>query len=470
MALSTRTARPDPNRAGSGFEVALSSSAMTVGSARWALHGLVCCLLLFARPAFAAFAFSDSGWEGASELLEIARSKLGRDRVEIVGTLDYEKLRPEDGLLVLAPKVELDHAELASFLRAGGRVALLDDYGTGASLLERFQIHRIRAPLKPRESLRSNPQFAIAVPAVQLVAGLEQGRHPVVADVERVVTNHPTALLHPNLTPILKIPAIGEPDTTLAVTGIITNRGRLFAMGDPSALINLMLRYPGNRSFAEGLVEYLVEDDSWGTRGGKLYLAATDFRQRGQYGGGSSFSQQVGDYADGLVEFVDEIHRDGLPQLLALLLAALAGIAVLVWMMLVATRTYRRALPRYAASVPLVAQGGVAGRAAVLGAPSTHRALAMLELKSALEEGLARRLGLEPPVAAAALFEEIDRQKALGRRSSEELKKMFGELAEIEAAVAASQPIRVGVMAVERMRRRVRAILAQADAELGSKG
>ncbi len=63
--------------------------------------------------------------------------------------------------------------------------------------------------------------LAIAVPAVEQVAGQEQNRHPVVAGVDRVVTNHPTALVHPNLTQVLKIPALGEPDATLAVTGII---------------------------------------------------------------------------------------------------------------------------------------------------------------------------------------------------------------------------------------------------------
>ncbi len=30
-------------------------------------------------------------------------------------------------------------------------------------------------------------------------------------------------------------------------------------MGDPSVVINEMLRYPGNRAFASGLLKYLAE-------------------------------------------------------------------------------------------------------------------------------------------------------------------------------------------------------------------
>ena len=48
--------------------------------------------------------------------------------------------------------------------------------------------------------------------------------------------------------------------------------GRLLAMADPSAFINLMLRYPGNRNFARGVLKYLLEDDSWGRRAGTLRI------------------------------------------------------------------------------------------------------------------------------------------------------------------------------------------------------
>ncbi|MFO0568584.1 MAG: DUF4350 domain-containing protein [Polyangiaceae bacterium] len=429
---------------------------------------LVVGLLGASRPATAAaFDFNDTTWEGTSELLALARTRLGSSRVEIVAAIDWEKLKPSDGLLILHPTVEVDYDEASAFLRAGGRVAVLDDFGKGAALLERFQIRRTAAPHTPARRLRNDPALAIAVPAVQLVAGQEQGRHPVVAQVREVVTNHPTAFTHPNLTPVLKIPAQGEPDATLAVTGIIVNRGRLFAMADPSATINLMLRYPGNRAFAEGLIDYLVEDDGWGQRGGKIYLVANEFKQRGSYGGGTSLSQELRDQLEGFTDMVAGMHDDGLPDIIAMLLSALAGIAAVAWAVSSSLKIYRRMPPRYALAQPLVAQGGVAGRAAVLGAPSTHRALALLELKSALEEGLASRVGVAPNAGSAALLAAVESQGVLSEARRFELRRVLGELSRAENAVAASQPFRVTQQTVEATRRAVLAILSEANAPRG---
>lgn len=426
--------------------------------------GLVAAALLFAGAAPAApFEGDDSTWQGTSELIDLARRHLGKDRVEVTDTLDYSQLKPADGVIVLRPLTTLDYDQVSAFLRAGGRLALLDDFGTGAALLERFHIHRIPAPRHPAEMLRNNPELAIAVPAVQQVAGYEQGRHPVVANVRKLVTNHPTALTHPNLTPVLEIPAIGEPNATLAVTGIIVNRGRLFAMGDPSAVINQMMRYPGNRAFAEGLVDYMVEDDSWGARGGKLYVVANRLSQHGQFGGGTSLARELRDHLDGLLDTIASFHRDGVPDLLATVLAAIVALGAAAWVAVVSLRPYRHTTPRFAAATPLLAQGGVAGRAAVLAAPTTDRALALLELRSALVEGLCHRLGIEATVGVATLLEEIDRQDALSQRSSRDLREMLAEMNRAESAVMASRPLRVKARHLAHIRSSVLAVLSEVD-------
>ncbi len=113
--------------------------------------------LCLPQPALAAFDVSDTSWEGTSELFELAKKRLGRDRLELTASLDYGKLSPGDGVVILHPETPLDYAELSAFLRAGGRVALLDDHGTGDKFLARFQIHRVRAPLTPARTLRDNP-------------------------------------------------------------------------------------------------------------------------------------------------------------------------------------------------------------------------------------------------------------------------------------------------------------------------
>jgi hypothetical protein len=423
--------------------------------------------LAASRGSAAAFEYNDAGWEGTAALLELARSKLGKHRVAIDATIAWDELDPADGLLILHPTAQIEFAQASAFLRAGGRIAVLDDYGSGTALFERFRIRRIRAPLKPSRMLRDNPNLAIALPAVQLVAGQEQGRHPVVAGVEQLVTNHPTSLTHPDLTPVLTIPAVDEPNAALAVTGIIAGRGRLFVMGDPSTLINQMLRYPGNRAFAIGLIEYLVEDDAWGRRGGTLHLVANTFRQRGHFGGAASLLQDARDLAQAIKELVAEVRTEGLPDLAALALAALAAFGAVAWAATNATRPYRRTPPRYCRPLPLVAQGGAAGRAAVLAAPTTQRSLAALELKNALEEGLANRLGVDVDVGPTRIVEEIVRQEALSGGSLQTLRKLFGELRRIENAVAAGQPIQLRVRHIERWQQDVQKILTEVAARSG---
>jgi hypothetical protein len=412
-------------------------------AARWLAALAFILVVLWAGSARAAFDFNDNEWEGTSALLEIARAELGKERVALVATLDFEELTPNDGVLVLHPEVELNPDEVAAFLIAGGRLAVLDDHGKATSLLARYRIQRVGAPLRPGQTLRQNPDLAVAVPAVQAVAGVEQNRHPVVVGVERLVTNHPSALVHPNLTPVLEIPAVGEPNATLAVTGVIANRGRLFVMGDPSALINLMMRYPGNRAFGTGLVKYLVEPDTWGERGGKLYLVANDFRQRGQYGGQGGLVRDAREALSAFEEVLAEVRKNGLPSGVALAFGAAAGLLLLAWALGSALKTYRPYLPRYAAAQPLLAQGGVAGRAAVLSAPSTDHALTLAELHAALIETLAQRVSLDPKHAPDRLVAEAEAQHVLDPASAAEARALLRELARGPAALAVGQRLSI---------------------------
>jgi hypothetical protein len=424
-------------------------------------------LVAQASPAWGAFDGRDDSWEGTSEFVRLAAARLGEDRVRVTDVLDWAALRPEDSVILLHPLRDLDFFEVSAFLRGGGRLALLDDYGRGTSLLARFRIRRVPPPRRPRRALRGDPDLAIAVPSFQVVAGQEQGRHPIVARVDLVVTNHPTGLDHPDLTPVLTIPSEDEGDVPLAVTGIIAERGRLFAMGDPSALINLMLRYPGNRALAEGLVDYLAEDDTWGARGGNLYLLANAFEERRSRGSAAGLVRDLDDHLAALRERLARAHDDGLPGLATLLLAVLAALGIVSWALGAATRPYRPATPRYAREPPLVAQGGAAGRVALLTAPTTHRALALLELGNALLERLAQRLGVDPPLTWSEVLAEIDRQGALAQPSSLRLRRLVEEVRKLEASVATSRPVRANDRMVQRMRESVESILQEVGERRG---
>ncbi len=422
-------------------------------------------LLTYSVPTRAAFDANDTTWEGGSELFELAKKRLGRDRLEIAATLDYSKLTPKDGVVVLHPEVQLDYAELSAFLGAGGRLALLDDYGTGDKFLQHFQIGRVRAPLSPAKMLRDNPNLPIAEPAVQLVAGQEQNRHPITQNVDSVVTNHPTALTHPNLTPVLTIPARGEPDATLAVTGIIHNRGRLFAMGDPSSFVNLMLRYPGNRKFAEGLLSYLVEPDSWGERGGKLYFVSNRFQQKGQFGDRGGLLSGLG---QSLTDALNDVHDHGLPEPLPLLLAAIGCLAIMTWALLYAARPRTRVTPRYSSAEPLVAQGGVSGRVAVLSAPTTDPALGLSELRSAALDLLGDRLGLGRGPSYKLVLAELRSRNLLSDHTWRELESAFSELRIVEERIVKKQRRVIPATHLEALRKKLMAAVLEIEERNGA--
>lgn len=431
------------------------------------LHALLLAISLavsafaWVTPARAAFEFNGSDWEGTSELLDLARERLGHERVVITATIDYGELKPDDGVLVLHPEIEIDQQEMGAFLAAGGRLAVVDDHGRGAGFLAHYRIFRVRAPLRPATTLRDNSNLALAVPAVQLVAGVEQNRHPLAKDVEQVVTNHPVGLTHPDLTPVLQIPAVGEPSVPLAVTGVIAKRGRLLAMGDPSVLINLMLRYPGNRAFATNLVEYLADREESPAQRGKLYLVSNRFGQRGNYGGVSGPGREIRAALDGLRDSLRAAHDTGIPGTAALLLAGLGLLLAVAWAGLHSLRVYRRYVPRYALPTPLVGQGGVVGRAAVLAAPTTDRALILAELRSALAESLAETLGIDPRAASPRLVSEVREKGVLSAERMRELEELLRELDGGVSHLASVKRLKISDRRVETLHQKMMALLAE---------
>ena len=419
--------------------------------------------MLFASRAFAVpFSFSDDQWEGTSLFVETLAAAVGRENVVPTEELEWADLRPQDGVIALYPLHALNPDELSAFLRAGGRVAILDDFGASDENLKRFQIDRIPAPKRPVRSLRNNPALALAEPVSDMAAGRAVGVHPVVANVSVVVTNHPSALVHPNLTPVLRVAALGEPDGVIAVAGQV-GKGRLFVVSDSSVVINQMMRYPGNRAFSEGLASYLVADDAWGDRRGKIYLVTRNFKETGAFGNQSSIAKTLGAQLRDLTRWLAETRNAGLPSNIAMVLGALAALGTLLWVTTMAARLYRRRAPRFARALPLVAQGGVAGRAAVLAAPSTHRALALLELKSALEEAIAARFNLAIPVSAPDVLDAVRSSGALDDDDLQRLKKLLFTMGMVETSVAAGRPIRVREKDVQRAAENVDHVIVSID-------
>jgi len=124
--------------------------------------GFFCAAFLTPRPVLAGpFEVNDATWEGGSELYEIAKTELGPERVKPVATLDWSTLKADDAVLVLHPTQPIDAGEASDFMKQGGRLAIVDDFGRGDEILHRFKIERVPMPLRPVGMLRQNAELPI---------------------------------------------------------------------------------------------------------------------------------------------------------------------------------------------------------------------------------------------------------------------------------------------------------------------
>lgn len=387
----------------------------------------------------AAFDYNDAGWEGTGELLKLVRAKLGVNRVRLTASIDYAKLTPSDALMVLHPTVPLRHEWMNEFMGQGGRIAVIDDYGSAGSFFEQYEIRRLNAPGQPAPTLRDNVNLAWAFPSPGADGNNESLVHPIVDGLQRVLTNHPVVLGGSKLTPVLEIRSQQGEKYVLAYAGVIGRRGRLFAMGDPSVLINLMLRYPENRQFAEQLVAYLVEDDDWGRRGGQLYLVSNAFAQTDS-ADGDVLSQRS---AEKLWLRGRELLGQPLPEPVQWVLGMLATFYVGRWAWSRIIRARRPATPRFAMPVPLTSKPGESGRAAVLAAPTTPRALALLELDTGMQSYLLAELNLDGTLDRRALFEALAVAGFLDAAQQSEVGWYSAFVKKVQSALVAGRRTRV---------------------------
>lgn len=392
-----------------------------------------------ARANAGPFEVNDTSWEGGSELYEIAKTELGPDRVKPVAVLDWSAIRPDDGVLLLHPLQGVDASEASEFMKQGGRLGVVDDFGKGDEILRRFKIQRTGMPKRPVAALRNNPDLAIAEPYLD-PSKPGAAPHPVVGNVKRLVLNHPSALLHPDLSPVLKVRAVGEPDAIVAVAGQV-GKGRLFAMGDPSALINEMLRYPGNRAFAAGLVRYLANGDE--KNQARLFILANKFNEEGAIGGDKSIAKDIESFLQQLADDLAEARQKGLPPWALAVIAAAVVAWIGIWVARSSGRPYKNPTPRYARPTPLVARGGVAGRFALLAAPSSPKSLVLLELKSAAVESLIDRFGIEGDVSTNAILRAVRGSGLVEATLLASFEQVLRQMQRAEAVVVAGGQSRV---------------------------
>lgn len=391
------------------------------------------------------FSTGSSSWDGYVEFARLAQKQLGIDRVVIKSHINYDELTKDDAVIIVHPMERLDESSLGAFLVDGGRLAILDDYGRGAEFLQNFGIKSIASPSDPAESLRSNPSLAIAIPSLQSNDDAQKGHHPMTAGIERVVTNHPRVFEHPDLTVVLGIVDKEGQTHALALTGVIAQKGRLFALGDPSVFINLMLRYPGNRKLAEGLVQYLTSDPNHSATAastqGRLYLLSNQFKQRGAYGKPASLKNKVDAAINESAEALRNIMDDGLTREASLALCFLIMACILAHIRQT-LRFSQFPLPSYSRAPHPAAQIGAASRLDVLQSSHAEPALLVLELDAVLRDAVSRRLH-EDGGAAPAQIAKSAQAKGLTPTEALELSQVLTEFQRYGRELGRRKPTKV---------------------------
>jgi hypothetical protein len=415
---------------------------------------LLVALALVATPtrtaAAAAFDYNDESWQGASELLAVARSVANPNRVKLVAELNYDDLTAQDAVLVLHPEVLLDFESLRSLFEQGGRLAILDDFGKSNLFFDRFGIERIQAPMDPSATLRGNWHLPVGTPAdvVGNDGSVQPNAHPLLRGVEAIYLNHPSGLTANGLTKILEIRRKNGPAVTMAVSAISANaqQGRLLVMSDPSALINLMIRYPGNLAFAQNIIRYLTEDDAHRAEG-RLFIVSNRFGQTGHFSAARGFWENSAETIDRVASEL----RQGLPPALLISLTAMVALAIAGWVAKHIWRPSPLALPRALRPLAAIDQAGWPGRVAVLAAPTTHPALLLVELREAFRERLVQLLALDRNTSSSAIVSAVESRSLLPAPLQAALRDLLAEVDAAERAVITRKPMRVSKQKLTRL-------------------
>ncbi|MET0340019.1 MAG: DUF4350 domain-containing protein [Polyangiales bacterium] len=355
-------------------------------------------------------------WDGLDSLLRASRDSDAA--IEAPDVLDLSHIDSRDALLIIAPDGALPTGALTTFLREGGRIALLDDFGPAERLLAAYQVTRLPAPSGDVPALRDDPSLLIAYPASE---------HPLVEGVDLLLTNGASALHHRELKPVF---TFGHTQSALVLAGAV-GAGRLVAIGDASLLINQMMTLPAHQRFAKNLLTYLKRP------GGRVLLVDAHTRVEGSYGGSSARGiAQV----DGFLKRI--AHPDLPPGMLSLLGLGLAAIAIVIVVGGLPRRSpYVRSelLPRTSV------YAGFAARVALSERDPPNLVWTLLDYRRELTAELSRALSLGAPASSQTIVEKA-RATGLADDAVRALEAMLARLDQLAAAAETeTKPPRIRV-------------------------
>jgi hypothetical protein len=357
-------------------------------------------------------------WDGLERLIALAaENEITLTRVH---TLALSKVTARDSLLIIGPRKHLPVSSLSAFLREGGRVALLDDFGSGGRFLAAYQVERDEAP-RSGPSLRKDARLLLAYPRAE---------HPLAEGVPVLLTNEASALRHPDLKPVF---VFGHSQHALALAGAV-GAGRLVAIGDASLLINQLLALPAHQRLARNLLEYL------GRASGRVWLLGPDAELVGSFG---EQDKHGGAWLDGLLKRAS--HPDLPPSVLGLIAFSLAAIgAVIAVSALPRKSPYLRATLFPDDSV----YAGFSGRVALSRQAGSSLMWPLLDLKHELEAELRHTLSLSPGSFDAEQALRAAEARGLTGADCAELAGLLRRLSEL-GSMADDERAKSAVSAVE---------------------
>jgi hypothetical protein len=253
-------------------------------------------------------------WNGLSELTALARVE-GNDVIP-TSRLDWADLGEGDVLFLIYPTDILDPANVATFVRRGGRLLIADDLGRGDLILARFGI--VREPgtvVTGARRYRDNPHLPIA-------AAWDE-EHALARGVSELQTNHPS---------VFRVGGAPDqvfgfgPGQAVVVAGTL-GKGRFVALSDPSVLINRMLAFEGNGAFALNLIHFLGDGEPRGrvfVMSGRFDITGSPPRIPDEW---LSANETIGEVDRVLDEWNDYLAPD---QLLRALSWGFSGVAMIV--------------------------------------------------------------------------------------------------------------------------------------------
>ncbi len=400
-------------------------------------HRWLTCLALWVAAISCSLARADDGWDGLSELMRVAREV--NLELKAPERVNLSKLSATDALLIVGPRQSLPVAPITAFLREGGRVALLDDVGSGDRLLAAYQVSRKLPSTDDVPALRGDKHLLLAYPASE---------HPLVEGVPLLLTNRAAELHHPDLRPVL---TFGRAPHALVLAGAI-GAGRLVAVGDATVVINQMMAIEAHRRFAKNLLEYLSRP------GGRIWLIGPNTEIQGSYGSGRSSLSR-------LDEWLRNASHPDLPgnALIVLGLAALAVSCVFGVSLLPRRSPYVRPdlFPKS------LVFAGYSGRVAVAAQAGVNLVWSLLDYRRELEAELSHRLKLEGPFDARQAVVRA-RERGLTTAEGGELEGLLASLSTLSQTMDADgTPARIGAADLGNVVRKGERLLSRLGNERG---